>query len=538
MALAAAVAGAAAAAPLSFPGAASAAADPQLVAAYGFDTAATATLDASGNGHTGTLEGAAWAAGGAFGGALSFDGTDDRVVVPGDSGLDLAAGFTLAAWVKPGGGDGWRTVLLRERGDGLAYGLYAGSEFGGPDAALNTGGSDVNLGTEGALPVGAWSHLAATYDPAVGLKLYVDGVLAAEVEEHGTPAADGAGDLSIGGNAVWGEYFQGLIDEVRVWDGPLAANAVALLPDSSVAPTAGARPRIAAPPRGTRVGGTVFVRATASGAPTAVQFLLDGAPLGAPVQYRFGVGYAVDWTAGGATAGWHALGARALYADGSSLDSAPFAVDVAAVDPTLLGAWGFNESGPAYDYSGRGNRATLNDVSTASPGEFRTGLRKNGELGSARVNDVPELSPGGALTVSAWVQPYTDLDGTQPLVVKRAWGGPIEYGLFAARDNGGVTGVITTDAGTFTVTAGDLNVGQPAHVSLTYDGAALRLFVEYTEVASVPAEGTVIDGTGQLSMLSAPGNGQYDEYLGVLDSVRVYNRALTAEQLASDNTPA
>jgi hypothetical protein len=540
-ALAAAVAGVAAVAPLSVPGTASAAAEPQVVAAYGFDSAGTTAADSSGNGLNGTVSGATWTPNGAFGGALSFDGIDDRVVVPGDSRLDLASGFTLEAWVRPSGGDGWRNVLLRERGDsGLAYGLYSGSDAGGPDAAVNVEDADINLSVEKPLPTGAWSHLAATYDPAVGLVLYVNGVAVNRTPLTGAPNVDNAGDLTIGGNAVWGEYFQGVIDEVRVWDGPLVSSTVAGLGDRSVSATAGYRPRMTQPPRGSRVGGTVFLQAQrAYKAQASTQFLLDGAPLGAPVTWRFGQGYVMDWNSYSATPGWHTLVARALFDDGTSLDSGPYSVDVAAAQPSLLGAWGFNEPGsPAYDYSGRGNHARLNDVTLTYPGEVRNGIARGGELGSARVDDTPVLSPGGALTLSAWIMPRLQLDTTQPLVVKTAWEGPVEYGIWASRDGDGLTGVITTDAGTFTVVGDHLSLGLDTHVALTYDGTALRLYVEFTQVASVPAHGTVIDGTGALQMISAPGIGKYDEYQGVLDSVRVYNRALTADELAGDNTPA
>ena len=51
------------------------AADPGLIAAYGFNEGSGAgASDASGNGHTGTISGATWTAQGKFGGALAFDG--------------------------------------------------------------------------------------------------------------------------------------------------------------------------------------------------------------------------------------------------------------------------------------------------------------------------------------------------------------------------------------------------------------------------------------------------------------------------------
>ena len=58
---------------------ASMAATPGLVAAYGFDEGSGTTVtDASGNGNTGTITNATWAATGKYGKALQFNGTNAR----------------------------------------------------------------------------------------------------------------------------------------------------------------------------------------------------------------------------------------------------------------------------------------------------------------------------------------------------------------------------------------------------------------------------------------------------------------------------
>ena len=62
---------------------ASMAATPGLVAAYGFDEGSgTSVTDASGNGNTGTITSATWAATGKFGKALQFNGTNALVTIP------------------------------------------------------------------------------------------------------------------------------------------------------------------------------------------------------------------------------------------------------------------------------------------------------------------------------------------------------------------------------------------------------------------------------------------------------------------------
>ena len=58
-------------------------------------------------------------------------------------------------------------------------------------------------------------HLAATYD-GTEQRLYVNGAQVATRAQTGTIVNTG-NPLRIGGNGIWGEYFQGLIDEVRVY---------------------------------------------------------------------------------------------------------------------------------------------------------------------------------------------------------------------------------------------------------------------------------------------------------------------------------
>jgi hypothetical protein len=195
-----------------------------LVAAYGFEEGSgTSAADASGKGHTATVAGASWAAQGRFGKALQFDGVDDRVSVADSNALDLASRFTLAAWVNPSILTGWRTVLMKESADGLAYALYANDNAPKPASYARIAGEGASRTTSGpsALPVNTWTHLATTYDGAT-LRLFVNGAQVGSVPATGT-LLQTTNALSIGGNLVWGEHFEGLIDEVRIYNRALTA---------------------------------------------------------------------------------------------------------------------------------------------------------------------------------------------------------------------------------------------------------------------------------------------------------------------------
>ncbi len=196
---------------------------PGLVAAYGFNEGAGTVLgDASGNNLNGAITGATWNSTGKFGKALSFDGNSNWVTVADNNLLDLTTAMTLEAWVRPSVANSWDTVLMKEdRTYDLAYSLYSAAGAGNPPVGyLQAGGYGEALGNS-VVPVNQWSHLALTYDNA-SLRLYVNGILVASKAKSGTITTT-ASPLRIGGNNVWGEFFNGLIDEVRIYNRVLAA---------------------------------------------------------------------------------------------------------------------------------------------------------------------------------------------------------------------------------------------------------------------------------------------------------------------------
>jgi hypothetical protein len=186
-----------------------------LVAAFSFDQGEGTTLfDSSGNGLNGAIAGAAWAAG-RNGGALAFDGVDDWVTVNDHALLDVTR-LTVSAWVKPTVRTPWMTVVMKETPDGLAYALYANNDVSRPAGEILVNGViRVAQGTA-AVATTAWTHLAYTFDGA-NMRMYVNGVLVRTVARAGNIAVS-TGPLRIGGNGPWGEHFNGLIDDVRVYN--------------------------------------------------------------------------------------------------------------------------------------------------------------------------------------------------------------------------------------------------------------------------------------------------------------------------------
>jgi hypothetical protein len=188
---------------------------PGLVGAYGFEEGAGAVVgDASGAGNNGTIAHASWTSSGVYGGALNVDGSGPGVIVPDSSSLHLGRGMTLEAWVNPTVVDEqWRDVVYK--GDDN-YFLEATSPVNAPAAGGTFRGRGTNVFATAPLATGTWTYLAVTYD-GQALRLYVNGDEVSSVARTGRIAASGR-PLELGGDSIYGQGFQGLMDEVRVYN--------------------------------------------------------------------------------------------------------------------------------------------------------------------------------------------------------------------------------------------------------------------------------------------------------------------------------
>ena len=197
-----------------------------LVGQWGFDeTTGTTAADQSGNGLNGTITGATHTTTGKFGNDLTFNGTSNLVSVADNAKLDLTTGMTLEAWVNPSTLSGlWRTVGIKENTGALVYSLYAGNDTNTASGHVSTPAESDTRSAANAVPLNAWTHLATTYDGS-SLKIYVNGVLASSKAVTGSmPNSSGA--LKLGGNSVWGEWFKGQLDEIRLYSRALTAGQI------------------------------------------------------------------------------------------------------------------------------------------------------------------------------------------------------------------------------------------------------------------------------------------------------------------------
>jgi hypothetical protein len=120
---------------------------------------------------------------------------------------------------------GWRTIAVKERAGGVVYYLHAASgNANAPATGVEVSGAEQILYGTAQLPTNAWTHLAATYDGAAQ-RLYVNGNQVSTRAQTGLITLS-TGALRLGGNGSFGEYFQGRIDEVRVYDRALTVDQI------------------------------------------------------------------------------------------------------------------------------------------------------------------------------------------------------------------------------------------------------------------------------------------------------------------------
>jgi Concanavalin A-like lectin/glucanases superfamily/Bacterial Ig-like domain/Bacterial Ig domain len=311
-----------------------------LVAAYGFGEASgLSATDTTANNNDGTLAGGVGrTTAGRFGKALVFDGIDGIVNIPSTASLDLTSAYTLEAWVSPSASGFWRTALMKDSPTGHTYVLYSNSDTTGPSAHAQTS-SDRTATAAAPLPLNVWTHIAAVSDGTT-LRLLVNGQQAASVSLLSATVSSTQA-VHIGGNLVWGEYFAGKIDEVRIYSGALTDAQVQQDMITPVDPTDTTNPTvsISSPAAGASISGSITVTATAADnvAVAGVQFLLDGSGIGAE---DLTAPYALDWNSGSVASGLHTLSATARDAAGNVQTSAAVSVTVFndTVPPTVVSA--------------------------------------------------------------------------------------------------------------------------------------------------------------------------------------------------------
>jgi len=143
--------------------------------------------------------------------SVNFDGQNDYVRISDHSDLDLTQNYTLEAWIFPESFS-WLAGIISKYQTNAANGYMLRLTFQSPYTGL---GFDEVVTSTGVLSANQWYHIAAVNDEGIR-KIFINGI---EFELTGSPLNVVANNNSIRiGSDYGGRYFDGRIDEVRIWN--------------------------------------------------------------------------------------------------------------------------------------------------------------------------------------------------------------------------------------------------------------------------------------------------------------------------------
>lgn len=176
--------------------------------------------DSSGNGNDGNLVRDPEWVDGKFGKALKFSTAQrNKVEIPhSDSFATITEAVTMEAWVNPANFNAWFSFGVK--GD-ITYGIfinparYVRIHYSG-DSTLDTPNNAINANE--------WTHVVGTYDGTT-VRIYLNGEVKAKTNA-GVAIPANASSYVIGGTQESRDWFDGMIDEVKLYNRGLTEDEV------------------------------------------------------------------------------------------------------------------------------------------------------------------------------------------------------------------------------------------------------------------------------------------------------------------------
>lgn len=203
-------------------------------------------------------------------------------------------------------------------------------------------------------------------------------------------------------------------------------------------------------------------------------------------------------------------------------------------DQDLIGSWRFEGNG--QDSSGKGHHGALNGASLV-PGKVGQGLK----VEASKCLTVPDgaaldMVGGTKLSVMAWVMTQGDCaPADRGIILNKE--GSYELGIQSSTN---VFQEAVNATGTWDwFGTGTVGPGAWRHVSMTFDGATVRHYVDGAEVFTRALAGALADQASGLGIgcrgVGADGTSAAAGawFVGVIDEVAIYRRVLSATEVAA-----
>lgn len=188
--------------------------------------------DTSGSDNDGMLAGGvSWDPNGRKGSALAFDGLTGKVALGTGPALSGQTNFTLAAWIKTSATS--RQFIMQQRDSSIDgeywFEVTADGALGFVAYDLNARFQFEGMVTTATVNDGTWHHVAVVRQ-GLSARIYIDGVEQAAATSTEMVELNADLDVAIGADIRDNnKYFNGLIDEARIYDTALSETAIGVL---------------------------------------------------------------------------------------------------------------------------------------------------------------------------------------------------------------------------------------------------------------------------------------------------------------------
>ncbi|RAJ17048.1 LamG-like jellyroll fold domain-containing protein [Olleya aquimaris] len=147
--------------------------------------------------------------------SVYFDGSGDYIDM--DDNFDLNSGsFTISAWINRTASSA-NSSIVSKRDVAFTEGYdFKINAFGRLEFSVRNGVSTQTVTSNTTIPVGKWHQVAVIYDGGTA-NLYIDGIFDNDASVVTPSNTDQSFFVAAAGKTLPGAFFQGNIDEVRVW---------------------------------------------------------------------------------------------------------------------------------------------------------------------------------------------------------------------------------------------------------------------------------------------------------------------------------
>ncbi|WP_299684882.1 choice-of-anchor D domain-containing protein, partial [uncultured Dokdonia sp.] len=166
--------------------------------------------------------------------SISFDGTQDYLDAGDEDDLELAGAFTVSAWIKRINSD-YTIISKRDAAFSEGYDISVIPSGEVEMSWFNGSGTEENIRSTTQVTENEWHQFAFTYDGSDTARVYIDGVLDTTETGLAVPAGTTQSFLIAAADGTNpADFFEGTIDEVRVWDMELTVDQIRFIMNQEI----------------------------------------------------------------------------------------------------------------------------------------------------------------------------------------------------------------------------------------------------------------------------------------------------------------